>query len=277
MTTWDLLVSGWDWEPSVVVGCAALAIAYLLLARPRKPLQAALFLSGAALLLVDLVSPIDALGDHVLLSAHVLQHFLLALIIPPLWLLGTPRELVERALRQHWLAGVERVLARPAISWPLGVVPMIVWHIPGAFNAALATDGLHIFQHLCFLVGGTIFWWPILGPLTEHRLGLLGAIAYLFSACLSCSVLGAALIFMPLGTYPAYVQPVGQDEVARLVRMGWGLDARSDQQIGGLMMWVPGCLVYLSAILASVGRWFAAGNRDEGLAAKASAQVLHRQ
>jgi putative membrane protein len=272
MTTWDFLVSAWDWEPSVAIGCAALAIAYLLLARPRKPRETALFLSGVLLLLIDLVSPIDALGDRVLLSAHVLQHFLLALIIPPLWLLGTPRELVEQALRRGWVARLERALARPAISWPFGVLPMIVWHVPALFNAALANEGLHIFQHLSFLVGGTIFWWPILGPLTERRLGIVGGIAYLFSGCLACSVLGAALTFMPLGTYPIYASPVAHDELGRLVRMGWGLDPRSDQQIGGLMMWVPGCLVYLSAILASVARWFAAGGREEdGLPANAPA------
>ncbi|HEY7389435.1 MAG TPA: cytochrome c oxidase assembly protein [Bryobacteraceae bacterium] len=260
MTTWDLMLSAWDWEPSIVIGCSALTIAYLLLARPRQPLKTALFLSGVLILLIDLVSPIDTLGDRALLSAHVLQHFLLALIIPPLWLLGTPRQPVEASLRHGWLARAERVLAQPAVSWPIGVVPMIAWHIPTLFNAALASDALHIFQHLSFLVGGTIFWWPILGPLPGRRPSPLAAIVYLFSACTACSVLGAALTFMPLGAYPAYANAFGQDKVQRLVRTGWGLDPKTDQQIGGLMMWVPGCLVYLTAILASVARWFVAAD-----------------
>jgi cytochrome c oxidase assembly factor CtaG len=258
MTTWDLLLSTWDWEPSVAIGCAALAIAYLLLARPRQLLKTALFLSGVLILLIGLVSPIDTLGDRALLSAHVLQHFLLALIIPPLWLLGMPQKLAEAALRIRWVARAEHLFSRPAVSWPLGVVPMIGWHIPALFNAALGSEPLHIFQHLSFLVSGTIFWWPILGPLADRRPGPLASIAYLFSACTACSILGAALTFMPVGGYPSYAQAAGQDELLRLVRTGWGLDPKTDQQIGGLLMWVPGCLVYLTAILASVARWFAA-------------------
>jgi putative membrane protein len=257
MTTWDLLLSAWDWEPSVVIGSAALAIAYFLLARPRQPLKTALFLSGVLLLLLDLVSPIDVLGDQILLSAHVLQHFLLALIIPPLWLLGTPRQSAEAALRHRWVGRLERVLSKPVVSWPIGVVPMIAWHIPALFNAALDSAPLHILQHLSFLVTGTIFWWPILSPLPDRRPSPLVTIAYLFSACTGCSILGAALTFTPVGAYSAYANPVGHNELERLVRTGWGLDLKSDQQIGGLLMWVPGCLVYLTAILASIARWFA--------------------
>jgi putative membrane protein len=263
MTTWDFWLSAWDWEPSVAIGCAALVFGYFLLARPRQPLKTTLFLSGVLILLLDLVSPIDTLGDRALLSAHVLQHFLLALIIPPLWLLGMPQQLVNAALRYRWVARTERVLARPAVSWPIGVLPMIAWHIPVLFNAALGSEPLHIFQHLSFLVSGAIFWWPILGPLPERRPGPLAAIVYLFSACTACSVLGAALTFMPVGAYPAYAQVAGQDELQRLVRTGWGLDPKTDQQIGGLLMWVPGCLVYLTAILVSVARWFATADRAE--------------
>jgi putative membrane protein len=126
---------------------------------------------------------------------------------------------------------------------------MLAWHIPTLFNAALANDGLHIFQHLSFLVTGVIFWWPILSPLQNRRLPALAAISYLFSACLCCSLLGAFLTFGPVGLYPAYLNP--------LVPNPFGLDPKSDQQLGGLLMWVPGCFVYLSAILATVMRWYA--------------------
>ena len=80
----------WDWEPSVVMGCALLAIGYLMVVRKHGLNRAPYFLAGVLLLLLDLVSPIDTLGDQYLFSAHVLQHFLLALVIPPLLLLGTP-------------------------------------------------------------------------------------------------------------------------------------------------------------------------------------------
>jgi len=233
----------WDWEPSVVMGCAALAIGYLALVRKRWN-RAPYFLAGVLLLLLDLVSPIDALADQYLFSAHIVQHFLLALVIPPLLLLGAP------AFQLGALDKVERVVGQPPVSWLLGVGTMLAWHIPGLFNAALANDGLHVFQHLSFLVTGVIFWWPILGPLQARHLPTLGAVAYLFSACVCCSLLGAFLTFTPVGLYPAYLNPPHP--------IPWGLDPQSDQQLGGMLMWVPGCFVYLAGILATVTRWYAA-------------------
>jgi putative membrane protein len=233
----------WDWEPSVVIGCAALAAGYLAILRKHGFRLAPYFLAGVVLLLLDLVSPIDALADRYLFSAHIVQHFLLALVIPPLLLLGTP------AFDLGSLSKVERIVGQPPVSWLLGVGTMLAWHIPALFNAALANDGLHIFQHLSFLVTGTIFWWPILGPLQDRHLAPLAAVAYLFSACACCSLLGAFLTFGPAGLYPAYLNPPEQL---------WGLDPRSDQQLGGMLMWVPGCFVYLSGILSTVMRWYGA-------------------
>jgi cytochrome c oxidase assembly factor CtaG len=229
----------WDWEPSVVIGCAALAIGYLAMVRKHGFRRAPYFLAGVALLLLDLVSPIDTLADRYLFSAHIVQHFLLALVIPPLLLLGTP------SFELGALGKLERAIGQPPVSWLLGVGTMLVWHVPALFNAALANDGLHIVQHLSFLVTGTIFWWPIIGPLEDRHLPALASVSYLFSACVCCSLLGAFLTFGPIGLYPTYAGYMG-------------LDAKSDQQLGGLLMWVPGCFVYLSGILATVIRWYGA-------------------
>jgi putative membrane protein len=231
----------WNWEPSVVIGCAALAIGYIVLVRKRGLARAPYFLLGVLLLLLDLVSPIDSLADQYLLSAHIVQHFFLALVIPPLLLLGLPVFDVGR------LSNLERVLGQPPISWILGVGAMLTWHVPALFNAALANEVLHIFQHLSLLVTGTTFWWPILAPIENRRLPALGAVAYLFSACLCCSLLGAFLTFSPVGMYPAYL-----NQPARV----WGLDPQSDQQLGGMLMWVPGCFVYLAVILSCMRRWY---------------------
>lgn len=257
MTTAELMISAWDWEPSIVVGCAGLAAGYLAVARDRWSRKTAFFFTGVLILLVDLMSPIDSLGDTYLFSMHVLQHFLLALIIPPLWLLGLSRGLAEAALQRSWVCRIEQVLAQPGMGWLLGVGTMLAWHIPSFFNAALEHDALHIFQHLSFLITGTIFWWPVLGPLPERHLPTLTCIAYLFSACTACSLLGAVLTFSPPGAYPAYLNPEDRLGIVPLIR-SWGLDAKSDQQLGGMLMWVPGCLVYLSAILTRVARWYAA-------------------
>jgi cytochrome c oxidase assembly factor CtaG len=258
MSALDLFRTGWDWEPSVVAGCAALAIGYLAITRKRGFSRAPYFLTGVLLLLLDLVSPIDTLGDHYLFSAHIAQHFLLALVIPPLLLLGTPRWFAEAALQKPAFRRLERLLGRPPVSWLLGVGAMLAWHIPALFNAALANDGLHLFQHLSFLITGTIFWWPIIGPLEERHLPPLGAVSYLFTACLCCSLLGAFLTFTPPGLYPAYLHPEDSLGILPLLRENWGLDPKSDQQLGGMLMWVPGCFVYLAGILTSIARWYAA-------------------
>jgi putative membrane protein len=157
-------------------------------------------------------------------------------------LFGTPRFELGN------LNKLERALGQPPVSWLLGVGTMLAWHIPVLFNAAVASDGLHIFQHLSFLVTGTIFWWPVVGHLGERHLPMLASVSYLFSACLCCSLLGAFLTFGPVGLYPAYLNPP-----ARL----WGLDPTSDQQLAGVLMWVPGCFVYLSGILSTLLRWYA--------------------
>jgi len=257
MTTGELLRNAWDWEPSVTIGCAALVVAYLLFARGRSARQTVFFLSGTALLLLDLVSPIDALGDSYLFSAHVAQHFVLALIVPPLWILGMPRAAVDVALRYQSIRRAEGLLAWPWGAWLAGVGTMLLWHFPPLFNAALGSDEIHILQHVSFLVTGVIFWWRICGPLPERRLPALAAIVYLFSACTACSLLGAALTFSAPGAYPAYLHPEDPLGMLPLIR-SWGLDPKSDQQLGGMLMWVPGCLVYLTAILVRVGEWYRA-------------------
>jgi putative membrane protein len=206
--------------------------------------RAPYFLVGVILLLLDLVSPIDALADRYLFSAHIVQHLLLALVIPPLLLLGTP------AFRLGVFEKLECVLGQPPVSWLLGVGVMLLWHIPALFNAALANDGLHIFQHLSFLASGAIFWWPILGPLEDRHLPTLAAVSYLFSACLCCSLLGAFLTFTPPGLYSVYLSPWHPNP--------WGLDPKSDQQLGGMLMWVPGCFIYLSGILSTLLNWYSA-------------------
>jgi putative membrane protein len=229
------VIDAWDWEPSVVIGCAALVAGYFALMR-RWERKAWYFLGGVLVLLLDLVSPIDILGDEYLFSAHIVQHFVLALVVPPLLIAGLPPL---------------RLPEVPAgLAWISAVGAMVFWHIPLMFNAALANDALHIAQHLSFLVTGTIYWW------TLRRLAPLTAISYLFSACLACSLLGAALTFAGPGLYPAYLNPEDRLGLLPLIRGSWGLDPKTDQQLGGLLMWVPGCFVYLSAILMTVTRWY---------------------
>ena len=215
------------------------------------------FLGGVLLLLLALLSPLDRLGHEYLFSAHIVQHLILALVVPPLLLLGIYESWTETLLRQSLVGWLERHIGHPPVSWLLGVGTMLVWHLPPLFNAALSSHVLHLTQQLSFLMSGIVYRWPVLAPAEKSRLSVVGSISYLFTACLSCSLLGAALTFGPVGLYPAYLHPRDSLGILPLIRDEWGLDPANDQQLGGLLMWVPGCFVYLSAILWKLMRWYA--------------------
>lgn len=254
MTTWRLLTTAWDWEPSVLLGCLALLLCYLQLARPLTA-RAALFALGDALLLLALVSPLDTLGDTYLFSAHMLQHLLLVLVVPPLLLLGIPPRLWERLLRWAPARRAERVLGRPLVAWLLGMGTLWLWHAPAMYEAALANEGIHIVQHLTFLVSATIFWWPLIAPAPWRRLRSWAAAPYLLASSVTSSVLGVILTFAPPGLYPSYLHPVDTLGVLPLLR-AWGLTPRADQQLGGLLMWMLSSPVYLTGLVAVLARWY---------------------
>jgi len=261
MTTWRLLTTAWDGEPSVLIGCTALVAVYVALTRRRPPRRAGCFFAGVAVLLVAQCSPLDALGDTYLFSAHMIQHLLLLLIVPPLLILGIPAWLVARWLASPRVRAVERALRRPAVAWLLGIGAMYLWHLPALYDAALAHTGIHIGEHLCFLATGVIFWWPVCAPLPESRYAPLAAMLYLFTAAVGSSMLGIILTFASPGLYPAYLHPVDTRGFLPLIRDSWGVSPAVDQQFGGLLMWVPGGLVYLCAIIGTFARW--QGEADE--------------
>ncbi len=263
MTTWRLLTTAWDGEPSVLIGCTALVAYYVAMTRRRPSRQAGCFFAGVFVLLFAQCSPLDALGDTYLFSAHMIQHLLLLLIVPPLLILGIPSWLAERWLAMPRVRRAERLLRQPAIAWLLGLGAMYVWHAPALYNATLAHAGIHIVEHLCFLVTGVIFWWPVCAPLPESRYAPLPAMLYLFTAAVAGSLLGIILTFASPGLYPAYLHPVDTRGFLSLIRDGWGVSPAVDQQFGGLIMWVPGGLVYLGAIIGTFARWQIEADTDE--------------
>jgi cytochrome c oxidase assembly factor CtaG len=244
-TTRELLLHAWTWRPILAGVLAAGVGLHLGLVRLRHPART-LALGGAVLAVVlALMSPIEALARGTLFSAHMLQHLLLVLAAPPLALLSLPRR--SREAPRH------RV---PAFAyWALGVGAMWVWHVPTLCNAVATSGPARALQTVSLLAMGTAFWWPILAPRLEQRLSDLPSIAYLFTACLACSLLGITITFAPVEVCSAYLQPTDPLGVLPLVRGGWGLTPALDQQLGGLLMWVPGCAVYASAILAVLARF----------------------
>jgi cytochrome c oxidase assembly factor CtaG len=248
MTTCELLRSYWRFDVvAVVVGVVLIAT----FARARRPGETRWRAASVAVALVTLAiataSPIAALADGYVFTAHMLQHLLLVLVVPPLALLGfAPRTGLGRP-------------PRAVISWLLGVGAMWLWHEQTLCDAAARDAVVHGIQEVSLLVMGLAFWWPVLAPTTRSRLGPLAAIAYLATACFACTALGIIVTFSPVEVCAAFAHPTGAMApmgVMTLVRDGWGLSAATDQQLGGLLMWIPACLIYGAAILAMLMRLY---------------------
>jgi cytochrome c oxidase assembly factor CtaG len=256
VTTGELWRTSWEPHPSVIAGCLLMVAAYLVLVRPLRPRRAASFVGGSLLMGWALIGPLDFLGDEYLFSAHMLEHVVLLVMVPPLLLFGLPPETARRIVAWPPAGAVERVLRRPAVAWSIAVFTLYAWHLPLFYNLALADERVHIAQHLSFLVTATIFWWPVLSPLPTHRLGGHAGIIYLFLASVANSLLGAVLTFTGPGYYPLYARPTDDSPILHLVRDGWGLNPAADQQLGGLIMWVVAGLFYLAGILGMFARWY---------------------
>jgi cytochrome c oxidase assembly factor CtaG len=250
----QLLLSTWQWHPTVLAGCAVLLVAYMK-AVPELSGRSWCYLTGVLVLLFALVSPLDTLGDTYLLSAHMLQHLLLILVVPPLLLLGLPAELVSRALAMRGARRVERVLGQPLLAWPLAIGALWLWHLPSLFSAALTNESIHIVQHLCLLLTAVIFWWPVFNTQAAHYLSAPVAGLYLFAAAIASSLLGMLLTYVPVALYAPYTHPIDTLGILPLIRSQYGLSPGADQQLGGLLMWVPGGTAYLIVICGLLGRW----------------------
>jgi cytochrome c oxidase assembly factor CtaG len=132
---------------------------------------------------------------------------------------------------------------------------MWFWHEPTLCNAATTSRAVFAIQTISLLLMGSVFWWQVLAPRDAERLSPAAGIAYLFTACTACSILGIILTFAPVSICSVYQQPVDRLGLLNTIRGNWGLTSDKDQQIGGLLMWVPMCLIYLAAILAQLARW----------------------
>jgi cytochrome c oxidase assembly factor CtaG len=249
------LMYAWDFDPTIVIGCVLLLAAYALAHRDDFA-RAGWFIAGVVAMFLALVSPLDALSDAYLFSAHMLQHLILVLVVPPLLILGISPRFARAVLKVRELARIEHMLGNPIAAWVIGMSMLWLWHAPVLYNATLADEDVHIFEHLCFLVSATIYWWPILAPLEEARLSAMPAVIYLITGAVANSVLAILLTFARPGLYPAYLNPSDPLKILPMIRDSWGLTPALDQQLGGLLMWVPGGMVFLGAVIWVMARWY---------------------
>src|SRR5262245_15441275 len=199
-------------------------------------------------LFLALASPLDALAE-LLLQVHMLQHLVLMMVAPPLLWLGAPvLPLLHGLPRPVVKGGVGPVLAWPALQrlglclthplvcWVAFAVSTLTWHLPTFYELALRSAGWHELQHACFLGTGLLFWWPVIQPWPSRpRWPRWTMILYLLLADLLNTALSAVLVFSERILYPTYVT----------VRRLWNLAVLDDQAAAGVLMWVPGSVIFL--------------------------------
>jgi len=273
VTTGELLRSAWQPAPvAASVGIAALVLygwrfRWRLTGRAGL-LRSCAFVAAVALFWLALASPVAVLARGYLFSAHMLQHLILLLAVPTLVLLGLPGSAAAGASHERRPARPRSGSSRSLGPWLAGVGAMWLWHERSLCNLAALRPGVQALQTASLLAAGLVFWWPILRPRLRARLAPFPSVLYLFSACLACSVLGILITFSPIEVCSVYAHPVDRLGVLPLLRQGWGLTPAVDQQVGGLMMWVPACLIYAGAILAVLARHY----REEGTPSLAPAE-----
>ncbi len=219
------------------------------------------FFSGIALLLLVTQSPLEFLGHHYLFSAHMLQHVVILLIVPPLLLAGTEGRYFEKFVQKNAIKKTGSFLFHPVIAWLLGVGSMWFWHIPALIMAMKSSPSLMALHITSLLILGIIFIWPVYAPLAFQKLTPLQSAVYLFTACVGCTTLGIFITFGPAGLFTSYLTG-NQVEVLTLIRSRWGITPAIDQQIGGLIMWVPACIVYVTNTVVTLGKWFSNQNNN---------------
>lgn len=258
MTTGDLLLGAWDKDPFVAVLCAGGLAAYATARKGRLEARALYVFLAVVALVLALASPIAVLARGYLFSAHMLQHLTLVLVVPPLVLLGWPASAPSKPAATHDADGLPatRHPLRTLLPWLAGVGAMWIWHAPTLCDAAARSIGMQRMQSLSLLAMGASFWWPIFAPRARARLAPLGAMLYLFTACVGCTILGVIVTFSPVSVCSIYTNPVDTLGVLPLLRQGWGMTPKADQEIGGLMMWVPACVLYGAAMLAMLARYY---------------------
>ncbi len=259
-----------SWVVGLLLVAALAYCAGLLRLRPhvhaRRELwwRAGSFALGWAALAAALLSPIDRYTANSF-AWHMIQHEVLMLVAAPLLVIGRAlpsflwalphdaRLAVGRATKAGWLRGAWDALTSPLSAWLLHAGALWLWHVPAFFNAAVTRPGVHDWQHASFLLTALVFWHALLRKGHRGREGM--ALLYLFTTTIHTGVLGALLTFAPRPLYATL-----DSGLRNLLEPS----ALEDQQLGGLIMWVPGAIVYVLAGLLLAARWLRAleGNHD---------------
>lgn len=272
----------WEWRPDVIAPLLLFLALFSLgwwrlrrLAREpgrSRPQLAAgwrlvVYWLGVSSVALALVSPLDVLAGQ-LFFMHMIQHMFLIMLAPPLIWLTNPMPVLVWGLPMTWRRAIGRFLFQqnapgratlyrltgPATSWFLFFMVLWGWHSPDAYDLTLRNPIAHNVEHLTFFAASMLTWWHITGagPRWHKRFGYLGRAIFALSFVPVNMILGVSIALAPAPIYAYYTT------VPRL----WGLSALTDQQISGVIMWIPGSEMHIYAVIILVARWLRAQERD---------------
>jgi cytochrome c oxidase assembly factor CtaG len=257
----------WEWDPFVTLPLALSLLLYAAglarlwrragIGRGVAAWQVFCFGGGWLTLVMALVSPLHEYGEHLFL-AHMIEHELLMAVAAPLFAVSRPLGMFLHALPRLWrtrliglamtppLQAVWTWLVDPFTATVLHGVAIWVWHVPALLDSTIASEAMHRLQHISFLLTALFFWWAIVRrPRRDYGLGA----CHVFVTMVHTGLLGALLTLAPRSFYPL------QTRDAAL----FGLSPLQDQQLAGLVMWVPSGMLYLGAGLLLLVLWLGSG------------------
>ncbi len=256
----------WPIEPSIVIVTVLLLVAYFAAAtrwrsrfpgsQPVPPGRIAAFLAALVTLQLALQTPLAYLSDYYLFSAHMIEHMLLTLVFPPLFLLGVPGWMIRPVfVRFSFALTLGRFFTQPLIAYGLFNVIFLGYHLPALYDLSLAVPLTHILIHQVFIATALLSWWPVLSQLHElPRPSPPSQLLYLFAQTLPSGALGALFTFSGTALYTEYLNAP---------RVWTSLSPVADQQLGGVIMWVIGGTFFLAAFVLVFLSWARASESQE--------------
>ena len=266
--TLSVVLLSWAWRPEIILTLGLAAVVHLvgrhrLKRRGGRELvnlwRSISYLAGLLVLWIALMSPIDVLSGQ-FFYMHMIQHLLLVMIAPPLLLLANPMPIMMWGLPStlrlevgRWLRPgakfrqVVRALTTPGLVWLYFVAALVGWHDPRIYNLTLVSDLVHDLEHLTFFGTAMLFWWHVIGsaPRIHRRLSLGVRAGYALSAVPASALTGATIAFArePIYTYYTTVPRLG------------AMTVMEDQMLGGVIMWIPGSMMYIIAALILIAHF----------------------
>jgi cytochrome c oxidase assembly factor CtaG len=265
------LYTHWLLDPAIavyIIGITGLYLAWVGPLNRRRPgheqrpvtsAQIRWFLLGSLSLLIALGPPMDDWSHFFFSGAHMVQHLLLMFVVVPCWIKGVPPWVYEPMRRHAWSRWALTWLPRVLPAFLIATLIIALWHVPAFYNLTLENPLVHALQHQFFLLAGFLFFWPLMSPVSwSPPLSPPVKCLYLFLQTIPSGVIGAMITYAGPGLYPHYEEASVRP---------WGISVATDQQIGGLLMWVGMNTVFLTMITVIFLRWANEEERKERLPA----------